>query len=544
MRRLGIGADPDSAPRTVTLPVAWEDGAAAALAALAPGEGPVTVADAARVWSEALGVDLEKRALRLLLLRRAAPTEAAWTGRAAEDPGYVLNLPAFLTDGHFDSEAFSTAVETAVEVLTVLAPAARDLSIGMADLSRLLAASGIKYDTGEARDVARCLAALLRGHADAASARSGEPGALRSVYPAPPARCAIPGLAEAALAARTETAPRHLVTTAIRTPGATEALLGVETGGIAPCFAWVGEDGDLTRTARAWLGSRGMSGERALAMQLSGFSPFPVIAEAAHAAMHDAVAPYVHRMPSRPVALSVPSAVVTKRELPGRRRGYTHQASLAGHKVLLRTGEYDDGSLGEINIALSKEGAAFKGLMEAFATAVSLGLQHGVTLETFVEAFTFTRFGPAGAVEGDPAVKQATSFLDYAFRHLAANYLGRRDIPAAEFEPADTVGDGPRDQAPLLPLDLPAEASPRAPAAGLARGAVGCGLGAFAVRGPIYADPPADWFATAGFSHVMAGYLLRHVRRQMAGSEPGHDEIVRIKRMTRYAVPRAIRLDP
>jgi hypothetical protein len=135
--------------------------------------------------------------------------------------------------------------------------------------------------------------------------------------------------------------------------------------------------------------------------------------------------------------------------------------------VLLRTGEYDDGSLGEVVIALSKEGAAFKGLMEAFATAVSLGLQHGVTLETFVEAFTFTRFGPAGAVEGDPAVKHATSFLDYAFRHLASNYLGRRDIPAAEFEPADTVGDGHRDQAPLLPLDLPAEASPRARRRGL-----------------------------------------------------------------------------
>jgi hypothetical protein len=93
--------------------------------------------------------------------------------------------------------------------------------------------------------------------------------------------------------------------------------------------------------------------------------------------------------------------------------------------------------------------------MEAFATAVSLGLQHGVPLDTFVEAFTLTRFGPAGAVEGDPAVKHATSFLDYAFRHLAANYLGREDIPAPEWEQA-CVEDG---DAPLLPLDLPAEAS-------------------------------------------------------------------------------------
>src|SRR5580658_897513 len=467
-RRIEIGADPDAPHRLVTLPAAWEDHAAAALAGLAQGDGPVSLAGAADVWAGSVGAELEKRALRLLLLRRAAPTEAAWSGRASDDPGYVLNLPAFLTsDGYFDAEAFADAVETAVEVLTVLAPAARDLSIGMADLSRLLAALGTKYDTDAARDVARCLAFLLRGHADTASARSGEPGTLRSVVPSAPERCVVPGLAEAAWLARTDAVPRHLVTTSIRVPDAVEALLGVETGGIAPSFAFVSEDGDLTRTALAWLGARGMSGERALAIQLSGGSPFPAVGEAAHAMMHDAVAPFLHRMPPRPVSLTVQSDPVSKRDLPGRRRGYTHQASLAGHKVLLRTGEYDDGSLGEIVIALSKEGAAFKGLMEAFATAVSLGLQHGVSLETFVEAFTFTRFGPAGAVEGDPAVKHATSFLDYAFRNLAANYLGRRDIPAAEFEPADTVGDGPRDQAPLLPLDLPAEASPRARRRGL-----------------------------------------------------------------------------
>jgi ribonucleoside-diphosphate reductase alpha chain len=462
-RRIEIGADPDSPSRLVTLPAAWEDSAAAAIAALAPGDGPVTMAAAAQTWAASLGSELEKRVLRLLLLRRAAPTEAIWAGRASDDPGYVLNLPAFLTsDVQFDVGALGAAVETAVEAVVALAPAARDLSIGMADLSRLLAALGIRYDSDPARDVARCLAALLRGHADAASARSGDQGTLRSVYPAPPSRSVVPGLAEAARLARTDGTPRHLVTTAIRMPGVAEALLGVETGGIAPCFAWVAEDGGLTGTARAWFGARGMSGERALAIQLSGGSPFPSFGEAAHSLMHDAVAPFVHRMPSRPIPLTAPSHPVVKHDLPGRRRGYTHQASLAGHKVLLRTGEYDDGSLGEIVIALSKEGAAFKGLMEAFATAVSLGLQHGVTLETFVEAFTFTRFGPAGAVEGDPAVRHATSFLDYAFRHLAANYLGRRDIPAAEFEPADTVGDGHRDQAPLLPLDLPAEASPRA----------------------------------------------------------------------------------
>jgi hypothetical protein len=167
------------------------------------------------------------------------------------------------------------------------------------------------------------------------------------------------------------------------------------------------------------------------------------------------------------VPLAVPSAPARRRDLPGRRTGYTQKASVGGHKLFLRTGEYDDGSLGEIFIALHKEGAAFRGLMDNFALAVSLGLQHGVPLERFVEAFTFTRFGPAGVVDGDPAVHAATSLLDYAFRNLAANYMAGREIPAAEIEDADTVGQGARDQSPLLPLDLPDEASPRARRRGL-----------------------------------------------------------------------------
>ncbi len=458
-RRIGIGADPDQPPRAVTVPVTWDSDAAAALAALVPGEGAITLATAAGRWTRGLDPVLEQRLLRLLLTRRAAPSEAVWQGRPADDPGFVLNLPAFLNgDGWFDAEAFGAAVDTAVTALTAWVPGARALSIGMADLARLLALLGISHDSEAGRDVARCLAALARGHADAASARFGDPGALRSLYPGIPGHCAVPGLAEAAREARPNTAPSHLMTTAIRPPGPVEALLGCETGGIAPCFGWVNQTGGLTRTARAWLGARGMSGEQALAIQLSGGSPFPAIGETAHAAMHDAVAPYLHRMPPPPVTLTAPVPLSTRRALPGRRRGYTHQAALAGHKVLLRTGEYDDGSLGEIVIALSKEGPAFKGLMEAFAQAVSLGLQHGVALDTFVEAFTLTRFGPGGAVEGDPAVKHATSFLDYAFRHLAANYLGQTNLPAADVEPADTVAD----TAPLLPLELPSEASPKA----------------------------------------------------------------------------------
>ena len=119
---------------------------------------------------------------------------------------------------------------------------------------------------------------------------------------------------------------------------------------------------------------------------------------------------------------------------------------MGGHRVFLRTGEYEDGRLGEITLNLPRETATVRGLAECFAQAVSLGLQHGVALEEFVDAFALTRFGPAGAVEGDPEVERATSVLDYVFRSLAVTYLGRRlPEPVLEAEAA---------QAPL-PLDLP-----------------------------------------------------------------------------------------
>ncbi len=127
-----------------------------------------------------------------------------------------------------------------------------------------------------------------------------------------------------------------------------------------------------------------------------------------------------------------------REKLPSRRKGYTQKASVGGHKVYLRTGEYEDGRLGEIFIDMHKEGAAFRSLMNNFAIAVSLGLQYGVPLEEYVEAFTFTRFEPAGFVQGNEAIKNATSILDYIFRELAVSYLGRNDL--AHVDPAEIVG--------------------------------------------------------------------------------------------------------
>ena len=117
-----------------------------------------------------------------------------------------------------------------------------------------------------------------------------------------------------------------------------------------------------------------------------------------------------------------------RRKLPGRRSGYTQKASVGGHKVYLRTGEYEDGTLGEVFIDMHKEGAAFRSLMNSFAIAVSLGLQYGVPLEEFVDAFIFTRFEPNGMVMGNDRIKMSTSVIDYIFRDLAVNYLGRNEL--------------------------------------------------------------------------------------------------------------------
>jgi ribonucleoside-diphosphate reductase alpha chain len=131
--------------------------------------------------------------------------------------------------------------------------------------------------------------------------------------------------------------------------------------------------------------------------------------------------------------------VLRERErMPDRRKGYTQKAVVGGHKVYLRTGEYDDGRLGEIFIDMHKEGAALRSIINNFAIAVSLGLQYGVPLEEYVDAFTFTRFEPQGPVQGNDSIKYATSILDYVFRELAVSYLERFDL--AHVDPSEAGG--------------------------------------------------------------------------------------------------------
>ncbi|WP_295208632.1 TSCPD domain-containing protein [uncultured Brevundimonas sp.] len=142
-----------------------------------------------------------------------------------------------------------------------------------------------------------------------------------------------------------------------------------------------------------------------------------------------------------------------RRKLPDRRKGYIQKAAVGGHKVYIHTGEYEDGELGEIFIDMHKEGAAFRSLMNNFAIAISIGLQYGVPLDEFVDAFVFTRFEPAGRVTGNDSIKSATSILDYIFRELGVSYLDRVELANAGTEDlnADGLGDGKPDANAAVP---------------------------------------------------------------------------------------------
>ena len=165
--------------------------------------------------------------------------------------------------------------------------------------------------------------------------------------------------------------------------------------------------------------------------------------------------------------------IAKRRRMPDRRGGYTQKATIGGHKVYLRTGDYQDGTLGEIFVDMHKEGAAFRSLMNNFAIAVSLGLQHGVPLEEYVDAFTFTRFEPNGPVVGHENIKMATSIIDYIFRELAVSYLGRYDL--AQVQPGmavDAMGpepefvgeaDGATRQAPVVQASVQEKLHPTSP---------------------------------------------------------------------------------
>ena len=166
------------------------------------------------------------------------------------------------------------------------------------------------------------------------------------------------------------------------------------------------------------------------------------------------VKPQAVQAAERIVEKIVTRYIARRRRLPDRRAGYTQKARVGNNKIYLRTGEYEDGQLGEIFIDMHKEGAAFRSMTNCFAIAVSLGLQHGVPLDEYVDAFLFTRFEPNGMVQGNPYIKMSTSIIDYIFRELAITYLNRHDL--AHVLPEDLRGDAIDDDAADAPFDFDA----------------------------------------------------------------------------------------
>ncbi len=474
MRRLEIGTDPDATPEAAVIPVAWPEQAAAGLVALRASPRLVEAPAAASAWIEpiaaraaAAGIedDLANVLHHLLIGRRGAPSPGIWRGVPEAIPGFVLNVSQFLDDAQqFDTEGFGEAVRTAVIALSLSNPSAQRLALGMADLAMLLARLDLDYASDAARSLAASLAALLAAHADIASAgllaRGMAPGCAITTAPLP-RTCPIEAVRAAALRAQGQAQAlglrQHLSLTGLLPPGPVEALLGVETIGIAAPLSALNGEGKLATWSRARLAASGRTAEDALAATIAGADPFGIADRAGLQAMHDAVAPFCTILPPLQTSLLVrtPARGTARDKLPARRGGYTQKVTIAGHKVFLRTGEYPDGRLGEIFLTLPRESAAFRGLAEAFAIAVSLGLQHGVPLDDFVDEFAFTRFGSAGAVEGDAEITQASSLIDYAFRHLAANYLDRHDLATATNDDA-TAASSEAPATPLLPLDLPA----------------------------------------------------------------------------------------
>ncbi|MCE2565667.1 vitamin B12-dependent ribonucleotide reductase [Komagataeibacter sp. FNDCF1] len=495
MRTVEAAADPDDAPRSVTLPADWDDTAAEALARLTPGHGPVSLPEEAAHWIDDLcmgetsgpAVRPVARALScLLLMRQAAPAQGLWQGHHDRRPGFVVNLAAFVeADSSFMARDFVAALRLLARTLRTIArhgqhpcngelplpdPAGRlgahlrtapppgqehpvtAGSILLTNLDACLAGLGFDYDSEAGRDAACSIVALAT-----LVAHSGE-GA--DAMPLPPVRSILPGVSQIARSVWQEAAveadqPAARVETGFSAPGPVDALLGVEACGLAPVFSPLRADGRLATSTLARLACRGLTLETAFAATLAGESVLPLPGAASHQAMHRALSGFVDRAPPRPDvtrdALATRAGLErgVRRPLPARHGGFTQKASVGGHRLFLRTGEYADGALGEISLTPTRESPMVRGLMDTLGQAVSIGLQYGAPLESYVEAFAYTHFGPAGTVEGDPVASYATSMLDYAFRALSDAYLGRR-LPDAPHE--DMMADSP---APMLPLDLP-----------------------------------------------------------------------------------------
>lgn len=479
MRTLQISTDPDSTIlRSVTLPSAWGDDAAQALTHITPTHGgPIRLASEAARWVDMIdatpplpGTPKEApspgRSLScLLLMRHMAPNLALWQRRPDEQPGFVLRLSGFVQEGCFSPERFMACLKLACDSVRRLDAAQRAEKSGelplfddspatqtplhpagvllLTDLDACLAEIGLDYDSDGGRQMARAITGLARVVARAGTAH---PAPLFSTPDFPEfERVAVS--VSTATDAQTHLAPLDI---GFSSPGPIDALLGVEACGLAPIFSPLDEEGHLRPSTLNRLAHRGLTPEKALALALGGTQPLPQTDCHAHARMQDEVSGLCDYLPQRPEPET--EAVMSRlergvrRALPMRQGGFSQRASIGGHRLFMRTSEFEDGSLGSLALCPPRESPMARGLMECLGQAVSIGLQFGAPLEAFVDQFSYTRFGPCGTVEGDPVATYATSMLDYAFRALSEAYLGQR-MPDAPTENAEDD-----TKAPMLPF--------------------------------------------------------------------------------------------
>ncbi|HLZ77074.1 ribonucleotide reductase [Phenylobacterium sp.] len=409
-----------------------------------PWAGPLTLAETSdgepvRVLSEA--------AIRGLALSgvEAEEAHALLLGRAdlSEAPG--VNHAALLARGFTDHEI--AAVEAALPLVACLPHAFAPAIIGEGFLRDVMGASAEQL-----ADPSFDLLALMGfTTADVAAAEAhalGGDSLAQAEFLTPIARDVF--RSARALGEAPRRAMAHALELALTAPQVAQVEL-----------AWDATPADVLTELREAIGPihvRRASAPADLALEL------PPLGEPRPARAPEPPEPFGERIVERVVERER-----TRRKLPDRRKGYIQKAAVGGHKVYLHTGEYDDGELGEIFIDMHKEGAAFRSLMNNFAIALSIGLQYGVPLEEFVDAFVFTRFEPAGPVTGNDTVRSATSILDYIFRELGISYLGRKDL--ATNDPGELNADGMgRGKAEALDLGSEPDAGPQPASRFISRG--------------------------------------------------------------------------
>lgn len=500
MRNLQAAIDPDASLYSVTMPARWEDQTATAILQLCSSyqleSSSVKTDQIIANWLLPLCNHAANAGIKnwkvsdwetILLNQQACPNQRIWQNDNSQKPAFTINLAAFAsTETGFDAHSYRKILQIVIDSIRILYKQQfnfinselpfPDLQISpkqipvdsenaksyhniagtvyLTNLDACLAQLGLEYDSIQGRDVACCLTCFATLLSTA--------GCGSDYLPLSPDWNALPELTTLAkeiwsLASEEKTLPLPRIETSFSIPGPEDLFLGSEACGLAPIFSPVTEDGHLAISTIARMAKQKLTPESALAATLSGNLILQPPSHQAHCAMHQALIGFTTSMPPRPHPMEYPLASKTilprgiREPLPPRHKGITQKASIAGRGLFLRTGEYEDGKLGEISITPLKENAMVKGLLDSLGQAVSIGLQYGVPLKEFVSAFAYSRFGIAGTVEGDPGAIYATSFLDYSFRLLSDVYL-KQPLPDA---PNNLQSD--EEKLPMLPLDLPEE---------------------------------------------------------------------------------------